>query len=325
MKGVYKDNLFRVTANKHITDKMRRIFDKGYKRPPGARIGPLSDYPTSDVCGLLESIFENTPEPIIPRDINYGLWEWCVKPVLRYEWTVTFPPPLKRGRRLTMRGKIPKVERRYIEDPNLTQAERRKVRDAYDAPLIVIMRCALRLLPVEHLSLLCYMIDFFKTLIAYPGNNIDTEYISEKFGYNMLGGQSYAAGRSLMVWMLDRWERIAVGLLDITPRGVRLEKRYKPCPEHVREKHERRQQYAISPNQPYVEGADEEDDSDSEHFMLNYRYRPGYQRRRDVDAEVGWSGTHSQSRGRDETPSSNEYVVGGQYFAIAYLQRVLTQ
>lgn len=291
---------------------MRRIFDKGYKRAPGARIGPLSEYSTADVCGLLESIFENTPEPLLPRDLNYGLWEWCVKPVLRYEWTVLFPPPLKQARRLTMRGKIPKVEHRYIEDPSLTQEERRKVREAYDAPLVKIMRCALRLLSVEHLSLLCYMMDFFKTLIAYPGNNIDAEFISEKFGYNLFGGQSYAAGRSLMVWILSRWERIACGLLDITPRHSHQRKNDTPPPESVTDEEEHSLKYVISPNQPYFEGIEEEDNYDLEHSRIQYPYQPGYQRRRDVDAEVGWKGMQPESRAR-------RYVVGGEYLVFASL------
>lgn len=321
MTGVYREDLFRITANKRNTDKMRRIFDRGYKRPPGTRIGPLSSYDTADVCGLLEAVFENTPEPLLPRDLNYGLWEWCVKPVLRYEWTVLFPPPLKQARRLTMRGKIPHVERRYIEDPNLTPEERRKVRQAFDAPLIDIMRCALRLLSVEHLSLLCYLFDFFKTLIAYPGNEIDTEFISEKFGYNLLGGQSYAAGRSLMMWMLDRWERIACGLLDINPPGVRRFMSREPNPRQLRREERRRRKYAISPNQPYVEGDEEEgedEDSESEHFMLEYHYRPGYQGRRDVDAEVGWSNRRPRSRGRDGTPRQR-YVVDGQRLTFGLL------
>ena len=313
MAGIYREDLFRVSANKHNTDKMRRIFDKGYKRPPGARIGPLAGYETTDVCGLLEAVFEHTPEPIVPRDLSYGLWEWCVKPVLRYEWTVLFPPPLKQARRLTMRGKIPHVERRYIEDPNLTKEERRKVRQAFDAPLIEIMRCALRLLPVEHLSLLCYLFDFFKTLIAHPENNIDTEFISEKFGFNLLGGQSYAAGRSLMMWMLDRWERIACGLLEISPKGVRRFMTYEPDPRQLRRQLRHRKRFAISPNQPYAEEPEEDEDEedDDRHFMLDYHYQPGYQGRRDVDAEVGWSGRLPRAKGRD---GSLRYVVDGQCF-----------
>ena len=61
-----------------------------------------------------------------------------------------------------------------------------------------------------------------------------------------------------MMWMLDRWERIACGLLDINPPGVRRFMSREPNPKQLRREERRRRKYAISPNQPYVEGDEEE-------------------------------------------------------------------
>lgn len=231
------------------------MFDHGYKRPPGVRIGPLARFSTADISGLFETILEHLPDPIIPQDLNYGLWKWCVNPVLKREWDVIFPPVIKRSRK-TLRGTIPEMEHKIIESASLTPKERRAIRDAFDAPLIEIAQHVLRLLSVENLSLLVYLFDFFEQVLAYPGNGISAEFIGEKFGFYLLGGASYAAGRTLAVWMLDRWERLSKGLLDVAPPGTRRFVTHKPDLARLRAEEAHRRQYAPSPHQPYQEGYD---------------------------------------------------------------------
>ncbi|KAH9833413.1 uncharacterized protein C8Q71DRAFT_773262 [Rhodofomes roseus] len=348
--GIYESDLFRGHPSKHNIDKMRRIFDRGYKRSPGIRIGPLAKYRTCDICGLFETILEHLPEPLIPRDLNYGMWAWCVKPVLEREWDILFPPVIKR-RRKTLRGTIPEMEHKIIEDPNLTPEERRAVREAFDAPMVELARYALRLLPVEHLSLLVYLFDFFKQVIAYPGNGIDAEFLGEKFGHYLLGGASYAAGRSLMVWMLDRWERLSKGLLDVAPPGTRRFVTHEPDPAHLRAEEARRRKYAVSPHQPYQEGAGDDGEGSStsssdttstflnssddgqgggqsgsflgyyldeeprrEHPHRNAREAPRHYAGRDFDEESVCTPKprrRSESRGRDERPRSRHHVDEG--------------
>ncbi|KAH9924550.1 uncharacterized protein B0H18DRAFT_425772 [Fomitopsis serialis] len=253
--GIYDANLFRGTPIKHNIDKMRRMFDHGYKRPLGVRIGPLARSSTADICGLFETILEHLPEPLIPQDLNYGLWKWCVNPVLKREWDIIFPPVTKRTRK-TLRGTIPEMEHEIIEPASLTPTERRAIREAFDAPLIEIAQHVLRLLPVERLSLLVYLFDFFKQVLAYTGNGISAEVIGEKFGFYLLGGASYAAGRTLAVWMLDRWERLSKGLLDVAPPGTRRFVTQKPDLARRRAEEAHRRRYAPSPHQPYQEGYD---------------------------------------------------------------------
>ncbi|KAH9835027.1 Rho GTPase activation protein [Rhodofomes roseus] len=270
--GIYHRKLFLETPVKHNVDRMRRIFDRGYKRPPGVRIGPLAKYATKDVCGLLEHFLERLPDPIVPRDINYGLWCWCVNPVLQREWDIRFPPVIKRRRR-TIRGEVPEMEHKIIEDPNLTPEERRAVREEFDAPLVEIARYTLRLLSVEHLSLLVYLFDFFKCVMDHPENGMNAEYLGEKFGYILLGGTSYAAGRTLMMWLLERWERVSKGLLDIAPPGTRRFVSHEPDIKSMRAAEVRRRKYAISPHQPYerVQACgDESSDNSSRTFVNSY-------------------------------------------------------
>ncbi|KAH9929354.1 uncharacterized protein B0H18DRAFT_996718 [Fomitopsis serialis] len=257
--GIYDDELFGGEPIKHNIDKMRRIFDHGYKRPAGVRIGPLAKFRTSDICGLFETILEHLPEPLIPRDLNYGLWKWCVNPVLKREWDIIFPPVIKRSRK-TLRGIVPEMEHQIIESPDLTPEERRAIREEFDAPMVEIAQNVLRLLSVEHLSLLVYLFDFFKQVIAHPGNSISTEIIGEKFGFYLLGGTSYAGGRTLTVWLLDRWERISKGLLDITPPGTRRFVEKKPDLARRRAEEAHRRKFAPSPHQPYQEGLDAHSD-----------------------------------------------------------------
>ncbi|KZT64867.1 hypothetical protein DAEQUDRAFT_759657 [Daedalea quercina L-15889] len=286
--GIYKDNLFRASALKHNVDKMRRIFDRGYKRPMGERVGPLAKWPTADICGLLVSMIENLPEPILPRDLNTGLWQWCVSPVLKREWDILFPPVVKR-RRKTMWGTVPKMESVIIEDPNLTPEERRAVREAFDAPMVELCQYVLRLMSVEHLSLFAYLFDFFRQLLAYPANGLDAEFLGERFGYYMLGGTSFAAGRTLFVWLLDRWERISKGLLDIAPSGTRRYKEQKSDLARLRRQEAYRQKYAVSPHQPYNE-ADPCHDAESGSSASSNDSARTY-----VDAEDGYDDARSAS------------------------------
>ncbi|KZT02964.1 uncharacterized protein LAESUDRAFT_762385 [Laetiporus sulphureus 93-53] len=74
---------------------------------------------------------------------------------------------------------------------------------------IAVTRHILQLFPPESLSLLAYLFAFFTQIPLCPDNGLSYEDITRIFAHRLLGGPSKNAARSLMMWLLNRWNAIS--------------------------------------------------------------------------------------------------------------------
>lgn len=183
-----------------------------------------------DVCALLKSYMDSLPEPLLHENITGALHHLCVVPSVKREQEKStcehqessgyfqLPPSISSSRTSAActhaRTRSDPVSPKLPSPLLMTPSERRSADLSLENAQIYIAQHLLRLAPPPLCSVFAYLCAFFTQLPLSPDNGITLEDVSRMFGRSLAGGP-VSTRNAVLMWLLERWPRVADGLFDI--------------------------------------------------------------------------------------------------------------
>lgn len=200
MTGIYQRGLFRDLPNRERHLKLMEQFNTG----PTYGLGlSLHTQTMPDTCALLSSFLSSLGHPLLPSSLFKPFYDWCVAPSVQDE------PPSPKDISPQARWQL---SRRSTSEYILL----RGIDDEKEANQILVAQGLLRMLPPRHISLFIYLCAFFTQIPLTPENGLTFDDIGNLFGVRLVGGVRSQA-RSMLVWILMRWQKIFDTLFNDVP------------------------------------------------------------------------------------------------------------
>jgi hypothetical protein len=162
------------------------------------------------VVGFIDSL----PHALIDPVLYDPFWYWCVMPTIRRQIVKRTEQEIaeanERGAALERGENI--MEFVYHQKSLRWTKDEEYVNETKEQPQISAAVVLLKLLPVANLSLLVYLFNFFTQLPLCPDNGVQPADITRIFGHSLMGGKSKSDAMQLMLWLLQRWPKIAEDL-----------------------------------------------------------------------------------------------------------------
>lgn len=212
--GVFENNLFAKKPNRARLIELVDIFNTGPSF--GERFNILKEN-TNDVVGLLHHFVRNLGEPILPAIMFYPLWEWCTKPTTKRDADKRLQQEsaelCELERRLAKTTEIiPRSEFVYVEKPLVWTDEEIEINEKWERRQLKMAVWLFKMLPCANLSLAAYLFDFFTLVVQTSKNDVQYDDIANIYTQDFIGGVSRFDSHLVMVWILERWERISDGV-----------------------------------------------------------------------------------------------------------------
>lgn len=238
---MFQHDLFRVIPDKRRHKHLLNIFDVSLDPSEPLNVPSLRKERLPDVAALLTTFIAEMTEPLISRALFSAFWAWCVRPTITREQEhnkevlsdeedcSNIPlPPLLTPKSLWRKHPKTKDKSSTTAQENAkaekTQEELDKEEKRLDNIQIVIAQHVLQLLPPANLSLLGYFCSFFSQLPLCPENGIAYEDVGRLFAHKILGGPNKICSKTVMVWLLSRWDRIGSGIFGEEDTGNRSQR-----------------------------------------------------------------------------------------------------
>ncbi|KZT02925.1 uncharacterized protein LAESUDRAFT_729686 [Laetiporus sulphureus 93-53] len=207
--GIYQTDLFRALPNRANLVELVRAFDTNanVSRSPLLRHAPMAD-----ICAVLTSYINSLPEPLFDRTMHDALWTWCVQAEMSEDEKKkdALDAQDAQDAKSESARACPNTPPSLSQSANTKTPQEQEREDAdKERRRIAVTRHILQLFPPESLSLLAYFFAFFTQIPLCPDNGLSYEDIARIFAHRLLGGPSKNAARSLMMWLLNRWNAIS--------------------------------------------------------------------------------------------------------------------
>ncbi|PIL26630.1 hypothetical protein GSI_11296 [Ganoderma sinense ZZ0214-1] len=198
----------------------------------------------ADVCALLKSYMDSIPEPLLHEDLTNALHRLCVEPSEKRAQEKSasedndstgyfhLPPSISHRASDLVNGATHTHTRRrsnlgsHSPSPSplsspfplspllMTPSERRSADLSLENAQVLRAQHLLRLAPPPLCSLFAYLCAFFTQLPLSPDNGITLDDVARMFGRSLAGGPA-PKRNAVLVWLLERWPRVADGLFSI--------------------------------------------------------------------------------------------------------------
>ncbi|KAM5546145.1 hypothetical protein V8D89_000271 [Ganoderma adspersum] len=245
--GIYQPGLFRAAPHRSRLEKLISGFDCALRSskldpdfeslcppcPPTASstLASLRKESMADICALLKSYLDSLPEPLIHENITAALHRLCVMPSDKRELEKSqgdgcfrHPPSISH------RASAALTHSRTSSNPttaspkspsplmNMTHSEKRSADLSLEDVQVHIAQHLLHLTAPAHCSLFAYLCGFFTQLPLSPDNGLALDDVSRIFGRSLAGGPA-SMRNAVLMWLLERWPRVADGLFDVFSAG----------------------------------------------------------------------------------------------------------
>ncbi|KAM5543193.1 hypothetical protein V8D89_003067, partial [Ganoderma adspersum] len=238
--GIYQPGLFRAVPHRSRLEKLISEFDCALRSskpypdfeslcppyPPTASStqASLRKESMADVCALLKSYLDSLPEPLLPENITAALHHLCVIPSEKRELEKSqgngyfrLPPSISHRASTALthsRTSSNPEPPKSLPPPMMTNSEKCSADLSLENSQVHIAQHLLHLTAPPHCSLFVYLCGFFTQLPLSPDNGIALEDVSRIFGRYLAGGPA-STRNAVLIWLLERWPRVADGLFDI--------------------------------------------------------------------------------------------------------------
>ncbi|KAI1784979.1 hypothetical protein LXA43DRAFT_1040102 [Ganoderma leucocontextum] len=243
--GIYQPGLFRAVPHRSRLEKLISGFDCALSSsksdfdfespcPPCAPTASstrasLRKESMADVCALLKSYLDSLPDPLLHENITSALHRLCVVPSDKreqdklgceyHESNGYFHVPPSIAHRPSAacthaRTRSDPVSPKSLSPLSMTPSEKRSADLSLESAQVHIAQHLLRLAAPPLCSVFAYLCAFFTQLPLSPDNGITLEDVSRMFGRSLAGGP-VSTRNAVLMWLLERWPRIADGLFSI--------------------------------------------------------------------------------------------------------------
>ncbi len=239
--GIYQPGLFRAVPNRTRLEKLISGFDcalRSFKSDPdfeslcppcaptaSSTHASLRKESMADVCALLKSYMDSLSEPLLHENITSALHRLCVAPSDKREQEKSACEHREGGGYFHVlpstsaacthpRTQSNPVSPKSLSPLSMTPSERRFADLSLENVQVHIAQHLLRLSAPPLCSLFAYLCAFFTQLPLSPDNGITLEDVSRMFGRSLAGGP-VSTRNAVLMWLLERWPRVADGLFNI--------------------------------------------------------------------------------------------------------------
>ncbi|KAM5545213.1 hypothetical protein V8D89_001324 [Ganoderma adspersum] len=248
--GIYQPGLFRAVPHRSRLEKLISGFDCAL---PPTKSNPDFESPCppctptasstraslrkesmADVCALLKSYMDSLPEPLLHENLTSALHRLCVEPSDKREQEKStcehddssgyfhLPPSISHrasGACTHGRTRSNPVSPASLSPLLMTPSEKRSADLSLENAQVHIAQHLLRLAAPPLCSLFAYLCAFFTQLPLSPDNGITLDDVSRMFGRSLAGGP-VSTRNAVLMWLLERWPRVADGLFNICPTDL---------------------------------------------------------------------------------------------------------
>ena len=191
----------------------------------------------ADVCALLKSYMDSLPEPLLHENLTNALHRLCVEPSDKREQEKSstcsadqssgyfhLPPSISHRASASVgcthgRTRSNPVSPASLSPLLMTPSEKRSADLSLENAQVHVAQHLLRLAAPPLCSLFAYLCAFFTQLPLSPDNGITLDDVARMFGRSLAGGP-VSTRNAVLMWLLERWPRIADGLFNICPTDV---------------------------------------------------------------------------------------------------------